>query len=119
MPKATDERTLKDIAALIYRHSGINFPDNHLKVLDQRVQSKIKELDCTEIELYSKILKDENALFEFIGFVTTNHTQFFRSINQFITLEEVVLPELVKKNNHVKHIAVWSCACSTGEEPDK
>ncbi len=113
----TNEEILKSIANLIYKSSGISFPENHLNVLDQRVQSRIKEEGITAQDLYSQLLLDKETLFEFIGFVTTNHTLFFRSINQFTTLETVILPELIKKNNHVKHIAVWSCACSTGEEP--
>lgn len=113
----TSSDILKKIATLIYQHSGINFPESHLKVLDQRIQQRLKETSIDEEALYTNLLLNKKILFEFIGFVTTNHTHFFRSIEQFKVLESTIIPELVKKNSHVKHITIWSCACSTGEEP--
>lgn len=113
----TPAELLNNIALLIYQHSGISFPANHLRVLDQRIQSRIKEKNCTEQEFYGVLLNNKEQLFEFIGYVTTNHTHFFRSIEQFNILGSHILPELIQKNNVIKHFYLWSCACSSGEEP--
>ncbi len=112
----TPENILQKIADLIFKASGIDFPDSHKKVLDQRIQQRLRELGCTADDLYVSLLNKDN-LFEFIGFVTTNHTLFFRSIEQFHVLGSVMIPELLEKNKITRHIAIWSCASSSGEEP--
>ncbi|MGL5955889.1 MAG: CheR family methyltransferase [Brevinema sp.] len=117
MSYKTPDDVLQKIAGLIHTHSGINFPIAHVKVLDQRIQKRIQELHCSESDLYSSLLLDKTKLLEFVGFVTTNHTHFFRSMEQFHILGSTILPELQIKNSHIKHIALWSSACSSGEEP--
>jgi chemotaxis protein methyltransferase CheR len=51
--------------------------------------------------------------------VTTNLTRFFRNAMHFQTLENYVIPELVKykRENGQTSFRVWSAGCSTGEEP--
>ncbi|MGL4677507.1 MAG: CheR family methyltransferase [Brevinema sp.] len=117
MSYSTPDDILQNIAGLIHTHSGIDFPKTHIKVLDQRIQKRIQELRCSESDLYSDLLLDKTKLLEFVGFVTTNHTHFFRSIEQFHLLGSTILPELQIKNSHIKHITLWSSACSSGEEP--
>ena len=113
----TPSLLLQKIAELIHTASGIIFPASHLKVLDQRIQNIIKIKNITVDELYSDLLMDTEKLFEFIGFVTTNHTHFFRNIEQFQILGSTIIPKLLKENDLTKHISIWSCACSSGEEP--
>ncbi|MGL4394780.1 MAG: CheR family methyltransferase [Brevinema sp.] len=112
----SSQSTLSTLAAMIQQESGIFFPHEHLKVLDQRVASAIKEKNCTEEQLVMRLQNDHQEFLEFIGHVTTNHTFFFRSMDQFVALENVILPELVVKNKATRHISLWSAACSTGEE---
>lgn len=111
------QKVLDQIAFLIHKKSGIFFPPNHMKVLDQRVKSSMKKVSCTDEELLHFLSSDEEKLTAFIGYVTTNHTHFFRSIHQFHSLGSTILPELIEKNQITKHIKIWSTACSSGEEP--
>ena len=113
----TPEVTLHKVAELIHGKSGINFPPSHLKVLDQRIQKVIKEKEMTLQEFYSDLLLDSGKLFEFIGIVTTNHTHFFRNIDHFHALGDTIIPALLEANELTKHISIWSCASSSGEEP--
>ena len=120
MPKTifkTPEVPLRKIAELIHKKSGIDFPPSHLKVLDQRIQKVIKEKEITVNELYSDLLLNSAKLFEFIGIVTTNHTHFFRNIDHFHALGDTIIPVLLEENKLTKHISIWSCASSSGEEP--
>ncbi|MGL4367510.1 MAG: CheR family methyltransferase [Brevinemataceae bacterium] len=113
----SEKDTLDQFAKIIYNTSGIVFPPNHIKVLDQRIQTSIKEKQCTDIELLNLLQKNPKELYQFIGHITTNHTQFFRSINQFYALDTHILPDLAEKNKTIKHISIWSAGCSSGEEP--
>src|SRR5690606_7641453 len=50
-----------------------------------------------------------------INFITINVSEFYRNPNQWEVLEKFIIPKYIKNNNKLPNI--WSCACSTGEEP--
>ncbi len=48
--------------------------------------------------------------------LTTNETLFFRDCHPFEALKKHILPELIRKRAHLRHLAIWSAAASTGQE---
>ena len=52
-----------------------------------------------------------------LNILTTNHTYFWREPDHFIFLRDVILPWIVKKEQHTHDIRIWSGASSSGEEP--
>jgi chemotaxis protein methyltransferase CheR len=48
--------------------------------------------------------------------MTTNETFFFRDVHPFAALQSAVIPELMRTRTS-KQLAIWSAACSTGQEP--
>lgn len=64
---------------------------------------------------YLDALVRESALMdEFLDRMTINVSEFWRNPNRWAMLEERFLPELLSGGNR---IAIWSAACSTGDEP--
>jgi len=49
--------------------------------------------------------------------LTIGETYFFRDINSFKVLEEVIFPSIINKRSNDRNIRVWCGACCTGEEP--
>ena len=49
--------------------------------------------------------------------LTTNYTFCMREQEHFDFFEGTILPELVKKHQKDKVLAIWSAGCSSGEEP--
>ena len=49
--------------------------------------------------------------------LTTNYTFFMREQEHFNFFQRVVLPELVRRHQRNKVLAIWSAGCSSGEEP--
>lgn len=49
--------------------------------------------------------------------LTTNYTYFLREKDHFTFLQNTVLPELARRHQNDKNLAVWSAGCSSGEEP--
>lgn len=53
---------------------------------------------------------------EVIEAMTTHETSFFRDINPFEALRTTVLPEIIKRKDRERSLAIWSNACSSGQE---
>ena len=49
--------------------------------------------------------------------LTTNYTFFMRETEHFDFFTRVILPDLVRKHQSRKTMAIWSAGCSSGEEP--
>jgi chemotaxis protein methyltransferase CheR len=49
--------------------------------------------------------------------MTTNETSFFRDRDPFNALSQAIVPELCKLRRTSHRLAIWSAACSTGQEP--
>jgi chemotaxis protein methyltransferase CheR len=49
--------------------------------------------------------------------MTTTETLFFRDGKPYEALKNSILPELLRARAGARRLAVWSCACSSGQEP--
>jgi chemotaxis protein methyltransferase CheR len=105
---------------LIYEGSGIHFSASNRPILESRLRERLKSSKLAAIkEYHALILSDQEEMKILLDSVTTNLTWFFRYTAHFLTLENMVLPDLVafKKKKGQNRIRLWSAGCSTGEEP--
>ena len=49
--------------------------------------------------------------------LTTNYTFFMREEEHFHFFRDTILPDLVKRHQRDRVLAIWSAGCSSGEEP--
>ena len=49
--------------------------------------------------------------------LTTNETLFFRDFHPFEALRRSILPAVLEQRAGARRLAIWSAACSTGQEP--
>lgn len=52
-----------------------------------------------------------------IDALTTNETLFFRDYHPFEELRRSILPAILEQRAGARRLAIWSAACSTGQEP--
>jgi chemotaxis protein methyltransferase CheR len=118
---ATDIRPLtahefEQFRRLAYEKFGLDLRDGKETLVSARLGKKIRELNFRSFqEYYRYVLEDPTgeALTALIDALATNHTSFFRESVHFEFLRKEILPGLRGRDR----IAVWSAACSTGEEP--
>jgi len=113
------KEVFKFFADLIYDRSGMVYLEKDYYRLESRIKDMVKLFEVEDTQaLYwlfkEKITPDMEAVLNNIS--TNNETFFFRDIKPFKTLTNFVLPELEKvyPNDPLK---IWSCACSSGQEP--
>ncbi len=99
----------------IYKLSDINLSYYKEKQMKRRIDSLIRKNGYEHYLDYVKVLKADTELYnEFINYLTINVSEFYRNPEQWEVLKDTVFPFLLKKSSKLK---IWSCACSTGDEP--
>lgn len=103
------------VRKLLFAKAGIALNDYKNSLIDNRLFKLAGSVG------YNGPVKDligmlERGMYhqEFINAFTTNKTSFFRENAQFEDLRERVLPRLLTDG---WGFSIYSCACSTGEEP--
>lgn len=101
---------------LAYEKFGLDLRSGKEQLVSARLGKKLRELRLRSFkEYYQYVLNDGTgeALVSMIDALTTNHTSFFREPAHFNFLRTTICPTLQAR----ERIAIWSSACSTGEEP--
>lgn len=106
----------------IEKHCGIYLTDDKVYLVETRLTTLMIEQGCSTFgELYEKSRKDKtNSLRDkMIEAITTNETYWFRDLHPFGILNDVLFKQLTDEIRAGKKpkINIWSCACSTGQEP--
>lgn len=100
------------IRQLIYAHAGIALNEGKSDMVYSRVTRRLRATGLRTFGEYLTRLEDDGVEFEeFVNSLTTNLTSFFREVHHF-----PILTALVREHAANGQVALWSAACSTGEE---
>jgi chemotaxis protein methyltransferase CheR len=110
-----NEKQFRKISDLVYRHCGINLKDGKEALVKARLMKRFRAIGMDSVEAYIELIESkagDHELDHMIDAMTTNKTSFFREIEHFKFLREMVLPQFKGRR-----MRFWSAACSSGEEP--
>lgn len=115
-----NDKTFNDLRELIYNLTGIYYTDTKKYLLESKIGKRVIELKLQDFAEYISFVKSPRGKLEleqlYIA-ITINETYFFRADNQFQTLENFIIPEIIeKKSAFDKTVRFWSAASSSGEE---
>jgi chemotaxis protein methyltransferase CheR len=119
-PPATQLVQIRD---LVYQVAGIFQPDNKLRMLEDRCTKRMVVLGVTSLREYYECLTvkpiRQAELVSLLNEITIGETSFFRNQPQLDALRNIVLGRIVEARSKLslRHLRLWSAACSTGEEP--
>lgn len=108
------------IRELVLERSAIVLEDGKEYLVESRIGQVAETEGFDTINQLVKALRknSHNGLHsKVIEALTTNETSFFRDINPFETLKDVVLPELIDNRNKSRRLNIWCAASSSGQEP--
>ncbi|MCL4849607.1 MAG: protein-glutamate O-methyltransferase CheR [Acidobacteria bacterium] len=118
-PPPLTDRELSAIVRLVYEKSGITLHEGKRALVTARLQKRLKALGASSYSEYLRHLEADasgNELVALLDAIATNHTSFFREPQHFELLKTRVVGEWLA-GRPTGPFAVWSAACSTGEEP--
>ncbi len=110
------EREFSNISRLAYEKFGLQLKPEKYELVTARLGKKVRAAGCRSFqEYYQRVVDDGTgeALIELIDALATNFTNFLREPAHFDFLLKEVLPACAR----LDRLAIWSAACSTGEEP--
>lgn len=96
----------------IHTYSGIYVAKSQYQCLTEFIEKKASEEELSPLEYVHKLSPQSKEFDDVINLITVNETYFFREEKQFDFLKEKVFPKYMGKN-----LTIWTCCCSTGEEP--
>jgi chemotaxis protein methyltransferase CheR len=120
---AAPDPQLIRIRDLVYQVAGIFQPDNKLRMLEDRCGKRMQVLGVASLRDYYECLTvkpiRQAELVALLNEITIGETCFFRNQPQLDALRNVVLPQIIEARAKLplRHLRLWSAACSTGEEP--
>jgi two-component system CheB/CheR fusion protein len=108
---------LNEIIDLLRRKTAHDFTLYKPGTLSRRIERRIAILGVQDGESYLTLLRADPAAIDVLAKDMLIHaTRFFRDPKAFETLEEKVIPELVRRHPEDRTLRVWVPACSSGEE---
>ncbi|MDH3974524.1 MAG: protein-glutamate O-methyltransferase CheR [Deltaproteobacteria bacterium] len=105
---------------IVLERGGLDIGNYKDKCIKRRIAVRIRARGCSSHEEYLKLLKsDERETDKLLNVLTINVTQFFRNIEVYEKVREIVFPSIFREREADKDegIRVWSPGCSSGEEP--
>lgn len=106
----------EDFKKFILQATGVDLNAYKERQMKRRIDTLIGRNKFNDYESYSKAIKSNHEMMEeFLNYITINVSEFYRNPALWKTLEDVILPDLIKKFG--TNLKIWSAACSTGDEP--
>lgn len=100
----------------IFQLTKIDLNSYKERQMKRRIDALIVKHGITSYSNYVEIIRTDKTYYdEFINYITINVSEFYRNPDQWVVLEQEVLPHLF--NSFGKQLVIWSAACSTGDEP--
>lgn len=107
------------VADLVRGRSGIALGPDKDYLVSSRLQTVVRHHGMRSVSALIAQLRDpqaEQLRTAVVEAMTTNETSWFRDVEPFRVFSKHVVPELVRSRPD-RRLAVWSAACSTGQEP--
>lgn len=107
----------------IEEQCGIHLGEDKSYLIENRLSNLVLECGCSSFgEFYHKIRYSPRTLdlkSAVLDAIATNETLWFRDSHPFRVLRESLFPRLKEEidQGRRERIAIWSAACSTGQEP--
>jgi len=124
MPPVTENLTADplyhSLKAYLIEASGMSYYADKDDDLAGRIQRRLQVLGLNDCASYLGILRDpikgRAELDELIAEVTIGETYFFRHAEHFDALRNIVLPDLIARNQEKRSLRIWCAGCADGPE---
>jgi chemotaxis protein methyltransferase CheR len=101
--------------------TGLAFYADRDTTLADLIAGRLSDLGLRDCSSYAQFLADDKVgsveMDVLIAQLTIGETYFFRDEDQFAAIRDVILPDILERNQSSRQLRIWSAGCSTGAEP--
>lgn len=101
--------------------TGLAFYANRDKLLTDVIGVRLSVLGLRDCSSYAEFLavgeQGSAELDVLTAELTIGETYFFRDQEQFAAIRDIILPDILERNQSSRHLRIWSAGCATGAEP--
>jgi chemotaxis protein methyltransferase CheR len=116
----TNDSLYLSLKAYVIQTTGLNYYSDKDDDLVRRICRRLSSLGLHDCASYLEVLRDpvrgRSELDELIAEITIGETYFFRHQEHFDALRDIVLPELLIRNQHKRSLRIWCAGCADGPE---
>ena len=106
-----------EILDFIESEAGLVFPQGRLGDVERNLGKIAARTGARDPQnLLERLRENPPLVAELLDGLVVGETYFFREPQQFDSLREFVLPELLRGRANGARLSVWSAGCATGEE---
>lgn len=118
-PMTISDSDFRRLASFIHSNYGIDLSQKR-QLITGRLSTTIRQKGYRNFSDFVDHLlnvKDNDEITLVLNKLTTNYTFFMREKEHLDYFCNSILPELVRRHQKDKTLAIWSAGCSSGEEP--
>jgi chemotaxis protein methyltransferase CheR len=101
--------------------TGLAYYEDKDSDLARRIGYRLASLGLRDCGSYFEVLRDPQRgsaeLDTLIAEITIGETHFFRHMEHFEALRNLVLPDLMRRNGTTRRLRIWCAGCADGAEP--
>ncbi len=106
-----------DVLAFLEERVGLMFPPGRIGDVERSIARIMGRTGARDTQRLLEGLRNDAALLEeLLSDLLVGETYFFREPQQFESIREKVLPDLLRNRPLDTALQVWSAGCATGEE---
>lgn len=110
-----DEKDWETFKQKLFVKSTIDLNQYKPAQMQRRITNLMNRHGANTFTGFFQMLESDAKLYkDFIDYLTINVTEFFRTPEKFVELEEKVIPDLLARSPRLN---IWSAGCSIGAEP--
>ena len=118
-PMTISDNDFRRLVTFVQSTYGIDLTQKR-QLITGRLSVTIKQLGYANFsDFVDHLLKtrDEKEITLLLNKLTTNYTFFMREQDHLDYFRDKIIPDIVRRHEKDKSLAIWSAGCSTGEEP--
>jgi len=105
------------VSDLVRRETAMLYDPGKEYLVEARLLPLAREAGCADVDAYVQRLQTDLAeRAKVLDALTINETSWFRDNAPYQAFTEYMLPALLQARQHVRHLSIWSAACSSGQE---
>ncbi len=119
MTQLASPQQLERFRRIVARRLGLHFDEGKLAFLGDILRRHVETTGETPHSYLSKldVGAGDEELSALASELTVGETYFFRNIDQFHALSQVVLPQRIRSRSADRRLRLVSAGCASGEEP--